>query len=90
MITSRRRSQAYKTFFNTEDGKIVLADILRFTGVDTDPYVLGNPDATMRNLGVQSVGRRLKSILKQKEEDIEKIAEQYKIDPYNPFSNKQE
>jgi len=61
------RILAYKRLFETEDGKIVLNDLIRM--YDTEPpLVIGDPHGTHYAVGQQSV---VKSIFKKLKMDIE-------------------
>lgn len=51
--------EAYQTFADSDSGKIVLNDLLEFTGVEKDPYTEGDPYDTTRKVGAQRVGRRI-------------------------------
>lgn len=51
--------QAYKAVLNTRAGKIVLNDLIGFTGVGTDPFTPGSDAETNYNLGRRRVGLRI-------------------------------
>lgn len=54
---------AYRQVWNTEQGRTVLADLLRFAGMDTDIFVPGDPHATAYNAGRRRVGLRIQAFL---------------------------
>jgi len=54
---------AYKSFADTDEGKIVLNDLLEFTAVEKDPYCEGDSHGTSRQVGAQRVGRRILSLM---------------------------
>jgi len=51
--------EAYQVFAETDVGKIVLNDLLEFTGIEKDPYCEGDSHGTSRLVGAQRVGRRI-------------------------------
>jgi len=54
---------AYKALSETEDGQIVLNDLLWSTQVGTDPIIPGDNQQTMANIGAQRVGLRILSMI---------------------------
>ena len=72
-FTQRRRtSEAYKRFGETEDGRIILADILRFCGHNHS--VLGaNPDESHARAAMYSVAQRIKSFTAMSEQDFKSV-----------------
>lgn len=84
-LTSRNRQ--YKNVFESEEGKLVLAELYKFCGLNRPSYVEGNPDRTAYNEGLKRVAYHIRSILKQSDKDIDKLLEDYSnhnnFSPYN-------
>ena len=58
-VNMEKLVKAYQVFADTDAGKIVLNDLLEFTGIERDPYCEGDPHGTSRLVGAQRVGRRI-------------------------------
>jgi hypothetical protein len=61
------RKALYNRVFDTDDGKVVLDDLMAICGVDTVSADLGNPNITYYNEGARAVGLKIKKIINQKE-----------------------
>lgn len=61
--TKAKVVSAYKSLSESEDGQIVLNDLLWSTQVGTDPIVPGDNQQTMANIGAQRVGLRILSMI---------------------------
>lgn len=55
---------AYRQVYATPQGREVIDDLLRFTGMEFDAFVRGDPHATAYNVGKQRVGRRILAFLR--------------------------
>lgn len=69
----RRKSELYKTVFGSKEGKLVLADLYKFTMVTGSRYVPGDTHATAYNEGMARVGLRIRSFLNTQPEELEKL-----------------
>jgi RNA polymerase-interacting CarD/CdnL/TRCF family regulator len=69
-----RRSN-YQNVFQTNEGQSVLADLYRFCNLKGEKFVPGDSERTAYNLGKERVARYICNLLKQSEQDIEKILE---------------
>jgi hypothetical protein len=56
----------YNRVFGTDEGKMVLDDIMRICGVDTISADLGNQNITYYNEGARAVGIKIKNIINKK------------------------
>lgn len=70
------RRRLYRTVFQTEEGKRVLADIFDACGVGRQIAVPGDPHGTYFNDGMRRVGLRIASILDMTDEEIIRLAGQ--------------
>ena len=73
------RSKAYKKVFESEEGKMVLADIYKFSKLNKSRFVPGQPDITAFQEGAAAVALHIKAVLKQDEKEIEKLLEQHNV-----------
>lgn len=69
----KTRRQAYKKIFESEEGRVVLADLYKFCGVENPTYVEGDSHGTAYREGMRRVALRIKGILKQDDEQIERL-----------------
>jgi len=70
----RARAADYRTVFGTPAGQRVLADILNRNLVAGDPFVPGDRDQTIHNLGRQRAALGIVGIIKMDEEAMLEIA----------------
>ena len=66
-LTLMERKALYNRVFDTDDGKVVLDDLMAICGVDTVSADLGNTNITYYNEGARAVGLKIKKIINQKE-----------------------
>jgi hypothetical protein len=59
MVTHKEKVGAYQRVFSSEDGKIVLDDLMSFCGVDRPSFDVNNVNATFLNEGARTVGLRI-------------------------------
>jgi hypothetical protein len=71
---------AYRKVFESPEGKVVLADIYKYTNIHESSFDPGNPYITSFNEGLRRVGLRIFSYLEIRPEDIRKIARQQQDD----------
>jgi hypothetical protein len=66
-LTKDDRVVLYNKVFGTDEGKIVLENIMEICGVNTVSADLLNPNITYYNEGARAVGIKIKTILNKKE-----------------------
>jgi 2-keto-3-deoxy-L-rhamnonate aldolase RhmA len=66
-LKDEERIGSYNRVFGTDEGKMVLDDIMRICGVDTISADLGNQNITYYNEGARAVGIKIKNIINKKE-----------------------
>ena len=66
-ITEEERTVLYNRVFGTDEGKMVLDDIMKICRVDNVSADLGNPNITYYNEGARAVGLKIKKIINKKE-----------------------
>ena len=71
------RKSNYRTVFESEEGKVVLADLYKFCGLDRPSYVENSSDRTAYNEGMKRVALRIKGILNQDEEQLKQLLNQH-------------
>lgn len=69
------RKHDYATTFGTPEGKRVLKDLLKFTGVMQNSFFPGAADTTAFHEGRRRVGIRILKIMRMSPEDMARIAE---------------
>lgn len=67
------KSKDYKEVFETEAGKRVLSDLLRFTQYSMHPFTPGDPSMTSWVLGKQVVAKRIIGLLKLSDDDLRSL-----------------
>ena len=71
-----RTRRAYQALSETAAGRIVLADLLAFTGPDRDPFITGDPYQTVYEVGKQRVGRRIQGFLEMTDAEMEHLIQE--------------
>jgi hypothetical protein len=66
-MTKEERIVLYNRVFGTDEGKMVLDDLMKFCGVDKVSADFGNPNVTYYREGGRAVGINIKTILNKKE-----------------------
>jgi hypothetical protein len=66
-LTKDDRVVLYNKVFGTDEGKIVLENIMEICGVNRVSADLLNPNITYYNEGARAVGIKIKTILNKKE-----------------------
>lgn len=77
-LTRNRLRQAYQSVFQSDDGQIVLADLLRFTNHSGDPFNLFSTRKTDNNLGRRRVTARILHYLNMTEDEALRLAKEEK------------
>lgn len=67
-----KKAKAYKTVFETEEGKIVLDDLLKFCKVDSAPSS-ENTNLIIERNGMRKVGLYLIGMSNQDEETLDRL-----------------
>jgi len=69
-----RRRHLYRQVFGTPEGKVVLADLLKFCNVRNAVVVPGDPIMTGFNDGVRRVGLRIASICGMSDDELIRLS----------------
>ena len=69
----RRRNNAYKSFFNSPDGQLVLKDLLNFCYYTKPTYVVGDPYQTAHNEGLRRYALRVLKLSSLTDDQIIKL-----------------
>ncbi len=81
--------ESYQKLFDSDEGKIVLADIYRICKLDALSYMEGHADKTFFNEGAKFVALYIKKALSHSDKDVDKfIVESKRINNYNPYNLK--
>lgn len=70
----RDKRIAYKTLFDSIEGKVILKDLEMFCKVHTSSYVGGDPYGTVLNEGKRLVYLRIKKFISSTEEELKSVA----------------
>ncbi len=65
---------AYRRVFETEDGQVVLADLIKFAGAGRETFVAGQADATAYNIGMQRLILRITAFLEMTDREVLRIS----------------
>lgn len=71
-----RRRHLYRQVFGTPEGKVVLADLLRFCRISATVVVPGDSIMTGYHDGLRRVGLRIASLVQMTDEEILRVASQ--------------
>jgi hypothetical protein len=80
LTRKQRRVRAYRAFFNSPYGKIVLADLKKFCRPTLPTADVNNPNVTFLREGRREVWLRINAHMNLTEEDIQQIAEDYEYE----------
>lgn len=72
------KAQWYKNVFDSPDGEIVLADLIKFTNAHDQSYVPGNPDETAFREGMRRVITRIEKFIHMTPNQISRISEMHR------------
>lgn len=75
MFNKRRLRKAYVDLFASEDGQLVLHDLMRSSGVLKSVFVPGKPDVTIFKQGEQNIVLRILALANYKESDMNTLVE---------------
>lgn len=76
MTKVKTRNTAYKTIFNTPQGKEVLKDLLKFCHFDSPTFMPNDPYTSAFNEGKRRVALRILGIMNMDEEAMNKVLEE--------------
>ncbi|WP_428247227.1 hypothetical protein [Ferrovibrio sp.] len=71
-----RRTHAYRTLFASEDGQLVLRDLIAFSGLHANPTAGSDTHATYFNLGMQRVVRRIAAFTNMSDAELLRLSQQ--------------
>lgn len=76
-LTRFKRDKAdwYKNVFDSEAGRMVLADLIKFSGAHEQSYTPGDPTQTAFNEGMRRVVTRIERFVGMTPKEIQHIAE---------------
>ena len=72
------KSQWYKDVFNSPDGQMVIADLIKFTNAHDQSYTPGDPTQTAFNEGMRRVITRIEKFVHMTPKEISRIAEMHR------------
>ncbi len=69
------KAQWYKTVFDSPDGQMVLADLIKFTNAHEQSFVPGAADETAFHEGMRRVITRIEKLTNMTPKEIQRISE---------------
>ena len=69
------KAQWYKNVFDSYEGRMVLADLIKFSGAHDQSYTPGDPTQTAFNEGLRRVVTRIEKFVGMTPKEISHIAE---------------